>query len=318
LARRAGRCPVQSHWSCSRYQVAWVVCHARDVLDHLSHPRYGPDIRRVAVGFGAIDERGCNVGELKHPSTWSTRSIWSSLVAFPATRPGLIHKCGEPIASLDSSSAPLPSHVLGIESATPPRMEIDSVILVRHAQAAIWHLYDAHRLDEDLTTVAPLATKARCQRCEVLRRNLRWHTTVAAYYSAASNAAIRRTINPGKGRVPTKQASKTPWGHGSWGNLPKHVGFELRAAPVGSSTETNPARRGGRPHSTGPTPPGSPSSVPRGPIARRHDRRIAHVPVVIPVSQDVLQDVGVNIAPLNSRASLSPRVCLLLRSRYRV
>jgi hypothetical protein len=50
-------------------------------------------------------------------------------------------------------------------------MEIDSVILVRQAPAAIWHLYDAHLLVEDLTTVALLGIKARCQRCEVLRRN---------------------------------------------------------------------------------------------------------------------------------------------------
>src|SRR5215203_4608039 len=34
--------------------MAWVVRHARDLLDHLSYPRYGPYIRRVPVGFGAV------------------------------------------------------------------------------------------------------------------------------------------------------------------------------------------------------------------------------------------------------------------------
>src|SRR6516164_8825395 len=38
--------------------MARVVRHARDVLDHLSYPRYRPDIRRVPVGFSAVDERG--------------------------------------------------------------------------------------------------------------------------------------------------------------------------------------------------------------------------------------------------------------------
>src|SRR4051794_8729420 len=46
--------------------MTWVVRHARDVLDDLSHPRYRPHIRRVPVGFGAVDERVSDLGDLSN------------------------------------------------------------------------------------------------------------------------------------------------------------------------------------------------------------------------------------------------------------
>ena len=69
--------------------MAWVVGHARDVLDHLSHPRQRPHIRQVAVGFGAVDQRVRDLGRVDSSLSFGLRPAGPALRK--ASRPPCRH-----------------------------------------------------------------------------------------------------------------------------------------------------------------------------------------------------------------------------------